>query len=451
MLHRHATVACATLTAVGALVLAGPPGATAAESPAPPATPTATQTLGADKPSPALLDAMQRDLGLTRAQAETRLRNEAEAGARAGRLQNALGPRFAGAWLSGPVAATLTVATTDAADTATIKAGGAEPKVVRHALAQLDAAKAKLDQGSVRTKTTDAPVWYVDLRTNSVTLEAAKPAAAEVFLTATGIDRSLVRVKATTERPRPLHDIRGGDAYYIGDSRCSVGFAVTAAGQQGFATAGHCGQAGAATTGHNKVAQGTFKASTFPGKDMAWVATNADWGATAYVKGQGDQNVEVAGSTEALVGASICRSGSTTGWHCGTIEQHNTSVSYLQGTVKGLTRTTVCAEPGDSGGPYISGAQAQGVTSGGSGNCKDGGTTFHQPINPLLQDFQVTLKTNATDPGDTGKAGATWAAGKVYRVGDQVSHGGVTYRCVQSHQAQPGWRPEGTPALWQRV
>ncbi|MGA4797995.1 trypsin-like serine protease [Streptomyces lavendulocolor] len=452
MLHRHAAAACATLTTVGALVLAGPPAAIAGEAPVPPSTPSAAGTPGAEKPSPALLDAMQRDLGLTREQAETRLKNEAEAGARAGRLQNTLGDRFAGAWVSGPVSATLTVATTDAADTAAIKAGGAEAKVVRHGLKRLEAAKAKLDQGSVRTRTTDAPVWYVDPRTNSVTLEAAKDTAADVFLTATGVERDLVRVKATTERPRPLaHEIRGGDAYYIGTSRCSVGFAVVSGTQEGFATAGHCGQAGAATMGHNKVAQGAFKASTFPGKDMAWVAANAEWTATAHIKGQGDQNVEVAGSTEALVGASICRSGSTTGWHCGTVEQHDTSVSYLQGTVKGLTRTTVCAEPGDSGGPYISGTQAQGVTSGGSGNCKDGGTTFHQPINPLLQEYGLTLKTNAADPGETGKAGSTWAAGKIYRVGDRVTHEGVPYRCLQPHQAQPGLQPSGAAGLWQRA
>ncbi|QGV77472.1 trypsin-like serine protease [Streptomyces ficellus] len=452
MLHRHATAACATLTAVGALVLAGSPGVVAAEVPTPPSTPAVAGTPGADKPSPALLDAMQRDLGLTREQAETRLKNEAEAGARAGRLRNTLGDRFAGAWVSGPVSATLTVATTDAADTAAIKAGGAEAKVVRHGLKRLEEAKAELDKGSVRTKTTDAPVWYVDPRTNSVTLEAAKESAADVFLTATGVDRTLVRVRATTERPRPLaHDIRGGDAYYIGNSRCSVGFAVVSGTQQGFVTAGHCGRAGAATLGHNKVAQGAFKASTFPGKDMAWVGANDDWTATAHVKGEGEQNVEVAGSTEALVGASICRSGSTTGWHCGTVEQHDTSVSYLQGTVKGLTRTTVCAEPGDSGGPYVSGTQAQGVTSGGSGNCKDGGTTFYQPVNPLLQEYGLTLKTNGTDAGDAGKAGSTWAAGKVYRAGDRVTYDGVPYRCVQSHQAQTGWRPSGTAALWQRA
>ncbi|WP_157877765.1 carbohydrate-binding protein, partial [Streptomyces kanamyceticus] len=149
---------------------------------------------------------------------------------------------------------------------------------------------------------------------------------------------------------------------------------------------------------------------------------------------------------------SICRSGSTTGWHCGTISQHNTSVTYPEGTISGVTRTTVCAEPGDSGGSFISGSQAQGVTSGGSGNCSSGGTTFHQPINPLLQQYGLTLKTTGGggDP-DPGEPGGTWAAGKVYAAGDSVTYGGSTYRCLQPHQAQPGWEPPNTPALWEAV
>ncbi|MET9804767.1 carbohydrate-binding protein [Streptomyces sp. NPDC006368] len=452
MLHRHATAACAAvLAAAGAFVPAGLPAAVAAESPAPPVAPSAAATLGADKPAPQLLSAMQRDLGLTRDQARQRLINEAEAGAIAGRLRNTLGARFAGAWLRGTTSATLTVATTDAADVPVIKAGGAEAEVVRYGLAELDAAKARLDQAATTTNTADAPVWYVDFRTNSVTLEATSSAAAEAFITATGLDRALLRIRTTAERPRPLaYDIRGGDAYYIGGGRCSVGFSVLSGAQEGFATAGHCGEPGTETTGYNKVAQGAFKASMFPGRDMAWVATNADWAATPYVKGESETNVEVSGSTEVLVGASICRSGSTTGYHCGTVEQKDASVTYPQGTVTGMTRTTVCAEPGDSGGSYVSGSQAQGVTSGGSGNCTSGGTTFHQPINPLLQEFVLRLKTTADSATEAGKAGGTWGVGKVYTAGDRVTYDGITYRCIQSHQAQPGWHPSAVPALWER-
>ncbi|MEV8411890.1 carbohydrate-binding protein, partial [Streptomyces niveus] len=309
---------------------------------------------------------------------------------------------------------------------------------------------------AARTTAVDAPVRYVDVRTNTLVVQAVRPAAAHDLVAAAGIDPGLVRVETSTDRPRPLYDIRGGDAYYMnGSGRCSVGFAIAKGTQQGFATAGHCGRPGTTTSGYNQVAQGSFQASTFPGRDTAWVATNTNWTSTPYVKGQGAANVQVAGSTQSPVGASVCRSGSTTGWHCGVIQQHNTSVTYPEGTISGVTRTTVCAEPGDSGGSYISGSQAQGVTSGGSGNCSSGGTTFYQPINPLLQAYALTLKTTTGpgpgDPGEPGEPGGTWAAGTVYAAGAQVTYGGVTYRCLQAHQAQPGWQPPNVPALWQQV
>jgi streptogrisin C len=382
--------------------------------------------MGADRTSPEVLAAMQRDLGLTASQAQRRLVNEAEAGAVAGRLGAALGADYAGAWVQGAESATLTVATTDAADASAIRAAGAEARVVRHTLARLDTAKAALDRAAARVNTRDVPVWYVDVRTNSVTVHATRRVAAETLLKTAAVDRSLVRVETSAERPRALYDIRGGDAYYMGGGgRCSVGFAITKGTQHGFATAGHCGRVGTSTSGFNQVAQGTFQGSSFPGRDMAWVAANTNWRSTPYVKGAGGQNVQVTGSTQAVVGASVCRSGSTTGWHCGTIQQHNTSVTYPEGTVSGVTRTSVCAEPGDSGGSYISGSQAQGVTSGGSGDCRTGGTTYHQPINPLLQAYALTL-TTTTDPGPgpgepPGEPGGTWAAGTVYSAGARYS------------------------------
>ena len=88
-----------------------------------------TQAAAADPHSSAepqasagIVTAMQRDLGLTPAQASLRLINEAEAGTRAGRLRNALGNRFAGAWLRGTTSQELVVATTNATDVPAIKA-----------------------------------------------------------------------------------------------------------------------------------------------------------------------------------------------------------------------------------------------------------------------------------------------------------------------------------------
>ncbi|MCB8901642.1 MULTISPECIES: carbohydrate-binding protein [unclassified Streptomyces] len=456
MLRRHARAACTALVAAG-MALAGLQAGSAAAAPdardphRAPTVRTAAQALGAGSARPELLDAMRRDLGLTHSQALTRLANEAEAGATAARLRLGLGGAFAGAWVDGAEAGTLTVATTRAADTTAIRATGARARLVTHSLTALERAKQRLD----RSAGTDAPVRYVDVRANVLVVEETRAGAGARLVKATGVPRELVRVVRTGQAPRPLYDIRGGDAYYMGGGgRCSVGFAVTRGTTQGFATAGHCGRAGTTTSGFNQVAQGSFQGSVFPGNDMAWVAANTNWTSTPYVKGSGGANVQVTGSVLQPVGSSVCRSGSTTGWHCGTVQQHNTSVTYPEGTISGVTRTTVCAEPGDSGGSYISGSQAQGVTSGGSGNCSSGGTTFFQPLNPLLQNYGLTLKTTGTDPGPgpgEPEPGGTWAAGKVYAAGDVVTYGGASYRCLQGHQAQAGWQPPNVPALWQRL
>ena len=95
--------------------------------------------------------------------------------------------------------------------------------------------------------------------------------------------------------------------------------------------------------------------------------------------------------------AAICRTGSTTGTHCGRVSALNATVQYPEGTVTGLTRTDVCAEGGDSGGSFITGpGQAQGVLSGGSGSCKGGGKrskSYFQPLAPILSAYGLTLKT----------------------------------------------------------
>ncbi|EGX57121.1 serine protease [Streptomyces zinciresistens K42] len=458
MLGRHTAAGRrAALTALGTLVLTGVTTAAAAEPPpAPLPASVAAQTVGADRPAPAVLRALERDLRLTPGQAAERLVNEAEAGVRAGRLRTALGDRFAGAWLSGSTATDLTVATTDASDVTAITAQGAKAAVVKRTLTDLRAVKEKLDAAAGRVKTLETPVWYVDIPTNRVVVRATKRSAATSFITSAGVRGKGVGVLVSPARPRLLADLVGGEAYYIQNSaRCSIGFSVTKGDQQGFASAGHCGNPGDTTSGADMSAQGEFKASTFPGKDMSWVAVNSGWTATADVKGEGGQRTQVTGSVQALVGASVCRSGSTTGWHCGTIQQHDTSVSYSEGTVDGVTETTVCAEPGDSGGPYVSGSQAQGVTSGGSGDCTSGGTTFYQPVNPILSEFGLVLKTATAQQGtpapQDSAAAAKWAAGRVYEAGTTVTHAGVRYTCLQSHQAQGRWSPTATPSLWQRM
>ncbi|GAA0806798.1 S1 family peptidase [Spirilliplanes yamanashiensis] len=422
MRRRTLAVTAAIALPVGALAVATALPAAAELNPSP-----VTAVAPADAANPQMLAALARDLRVTPDKARARLSAEDKAARADLRLRKALGAAYAGSWLSAD-ATTFTVAVTDAAQAATVTAAGATAKVVTRSGADLDATKARLDAAAAKAPAGAVPGWYVDPARNAVVVLArGGDKAAKAFVKAAGV--SGVAVVASAEAPRPLYDTRGGDAYYIGSGRCSVGFSVTG----GFVTAGHCGSTGAATTGFNRVAQGTFRGSSFPGNDYAWVQTNSNWVSQPWVNNYSGGNVTVAGSTEAAVGASICRSGSTTGWRCGTVQAKNSTVNYPQGTVTGLTRTNACAEPGDSGGSWLSGQQAQGVTSGGSGNCSTGGTTYFQPVNEILSAYGLTLTTSGggtppTTPPTTPPPGGGSCTGYESTYGGSLSSGASAYQ-----------------------
>lgn len=354
--------------------------------------------------SPELLAAMKRDLGLSGEQAVARLARSEWAGGVSATLAAQTGEDFGGAWLASD-GTTLKVAVTDSAAASVVKAAGAVPVLVKRSEAELDAAKTKLDAAG--TKANGLTGWYVDVTTNKLVVVAKSGEKAEALALArrAGVPAELVTVKVSDAQPKPLFDVRGADPYFVavdgGQARCSIGFSV----EGGFVTAGHCGAEGATTTGFNNEAQGTVEFSVFPGAaDMGFVAVNGDWDPRPVVNDFEGNELPVAGNTEAPVGAAVCRSGSTTGTFCGTILAKNQTVQYPEGTVTGLTRTDVCAEGGDSGGPWLSGDQAQGMTSGGSGDCTVGGETFFQPLNEVLAAQDLTLVTTGGESGGGGEA-----------------------------------------------
>ncbi|SEG85955.1 streptogrisin C [Nonomuraea solani] len=363
---------------------------------------TATPAVAAEPPS-GVVDALRRDLGITKEQALNRLANEARGNAAAPGLSKRLGDRYAGSWYEG-AESTLIVASVHAADAAEITRAGAQARVVPRSLAQLTAVKDGLDR---MAPPASVHSWAVSPRDNAVVVLTSDGQAARAWVAAGGVDAGAVTYEPSAERPRLFYEIRGGDAYYTSQGyRCSIGFAARRGTQLGFTTAGHCGPNGVTTTGFNRVTQGTFQVSSFPGNDYAWVAVNSNWTAAGVVNGYSAGILPVRGATVTQPQGSVCRSGSTTQWHCGTVTALNSTVNYPEGTVSGLTRTTVCAEGGDSGGSFISGDQAQGMTSGGSGNCSVGGTTYFQPLAEILAAGGLTLVTaGGTDPPPAGCQG----------------------------------------------
>ncbi|MFC4609582.1 S1 family peptidase [Streptomyces maoxianensis] len=347
--------------------------------------------------SAGLLTAMQRDLGLTEPQARERLARERAATALQGAAERAAGASYGGSWFDASTGR-LTVAVTSRSGASAVGETGAAVRLVQHNAKELDAAKARIDRQAAQSAQ-GAPQgvtgWHVDPRANQVVVDIVASRRNDTDVRAF-VDRARragpVRVEAAMSQAPATFAAGtvGGDPYYTGNVRCSIGFSV----HGGFVTAGHCGRPGDFVRGWDGSGMGTFQGSSFPGDDYAYVGIGQGWWTVPVVLGWGtvpDQLVR--GSAEAPVGASICRSGSTTHWHCGTVLGKNETVNYSQGAVHQMTKTSVCAEPGDSGGSFISGDQAQGVTSGGWGNCGGGGETWFQPVNEILWRYGLTLHT----------------------------------------------------------
>jgi streptogrisin C len=305
-------------------------------------------------------------------------------------IEVVLGASFAGAWLR-PSTDRLAVATTDPGAVRRIRALGAVPRVVARTAAALDAVQSVLDARAA-TVPDSVTGWYVDPASNSVIVRATDVDAGQAF--AAGVDG--VRVEKVAHRPRPLAELVGGEAVYSPDgARCSIGFNATSGSTRYVITAGHCTETGGTWSGYDRSPVGPVTASSFPGDDFGLIRVESSaWEQGPWVSDGDADRITVTGSAEALVGASVCRSGSTTGYRCGSIEAKDQTVNYGGGdVVSGLTRTGACAEPGDSGGSYVSGSQAQGVLSGGSGSCLLGGETFFQPVNEVLAAYDLSLLT----------------------------------------------------------
>jgi streptogrisin D len=301
-------------------------------------------------------------------------------------LADRLGDRSAGSYLDTSTG-TMVVTVTDSAAAQTVRTAGATPRLVKYSAAQLTGVTSELD----RTAKIPGTAWAVDPKTNQVVVEADS--------TVTGAKRDQLNAAVArlgdavrvVNTPGALSTtISGGDAIYTGGSRCSLGFNVrNSAGTYYFLTAGHCTNIGATwyANSSGSTVLGSRAGTSFPGNDYGIVRyTNTTVTKSGAVGGQ-----DITSAGNAYVGQTVTRRGSTTGIHSGTVQAVNATVNYSQGSVSGLYRTSVCAEPGDSGGSLYAGTVALGLTSGGSGNCSSGGTTYFQPVTEPLSVYGVSV------------------------------------------------------------
>jgi streptogrisin B len=250
---------------------------------------------------------------------------------------------------------------------------------------EIDAPQLSAISAAVERSGADGIAWYVDAASGRVIVTADSTVSAAEVATikrSAGADAGAIQIRRTTGVFNPLSS--AGDAIYGGQYRCSLGFNVVKGGTYYFLTAGHCGKVANTwytNAGHTTLIGPTIGAS-FPGSDHALV--RYDNTSLSHPGGFTAAN--------AYVGEPVKRTGSTTGTHSGTVTALNVTVRYTGGgTVRGMIQTNVCAESGDSGGPLYDGTKALGLTSGGSGDCRSGGTTFYQPVPAAASAYGVTV------------------------------------------------------------
>ncbi len=211
-------------------------------------------------------------------------------------------------------------------------------------------------------------------------------------------DSVRIEQRPAAESPKPTEWMVGGFEYKMPSGHaCSVGFNTRDAYNRNVVlTAGHCvKQIGTYT--RNGYWVGPNRTANFPADDFGtfWNSYPTYWQPSPSVYKYNGTYTRVVGRWDnPMVGTTVCKSGRTTFFTCGSITALNQTVYYPQGAVYGLTRHNACVEGGDSGGSNISaGSYALGLTSGASMDATTGkclsklgkaNVSWYQPIGESL-------------------------------------------------------------------
>jgi streptogrisin D len=369
----------------------------------------------------------------------------ADASGLAAQLRKTLGEAFAGSYYdSGKQQLVVNLVSGDDNVVVQAKKAGAVVRQVENSTAELRAAARTLKTRATMPGTS----WAVDPRTDKVLVTADSTVTGaewdRVRSTVQGLGSGMATLKKSSGTFKTF--VSGGDAIFSqvtgGNVRCSLGFNVTASdGSPAFLTAGHCGVAAKDwSDSQNGQPIATVDQATFPGNgDFSLVKYNdPNTQAPSEVNTGNGQTVQIKQAADATVGATVFRMGSTTGLHDGQVTGLDATVNFQSetdpngvDTVTGLIQTNVCAEAGDSGGSlFTQDGSALGLTSGGSGDCTNGGETFFQPVTTALQATGATLGDGGNGAGNGGNAagngggGAGDQAGAGAGAGDQAGAGG---------------------------
>ncbi|PPJ32617.1 protease [Nocardia nova] len=207
---------------------------------------------------------------------------------------------------------------------------------------------------------------------------------------------------------------------------CSTGFnGVDRNGNPVNITAGHCDPnipaAGTANApgmfellpgNHIGSQLGSFQKSILGNQDYSIVSIDAgsrDRFANNLVRVPGAAPIAITGVADPVVGAPVCKSGSRTGFSCGVVNAVDQTVQVGDRDLTQAFSANICALPGDSGGPIVTGTMALGISSASSvadypicdipnligALTGDAPQLFAQPVNQVLSDNPgLRVRTN---------------------------------------------------------
>ncbi|MFI9405223.1 S1 family peptidase [Nocardia sp. NPDC052316] len=180
--------------------------------------------------------------------------------------------------------------------------------------------------------------------------------------------------------------LAGGDGYASVAGRlslrCSLGFNGTdRSGNIVNVTAGHCNP-DIPSAGNDNAARvhelngnrlgnelGRFEKSVLGSQDYSIVRIadqSRDRFGNNEVRVPGAASVRIDGVATPVVGAPVCKSGSRTGFSCGVVNAVDQTVQVGERELTQAFSANICALPGDSGGPIVTGRLALGISSASS-------------------------------------------------------------------------------------
>lgn len=386
------------IVATSALVLAAPFGATANAAPA--------QQLPVPELPAELVEAIQRDLGLTPEEYLDRAARAQELGDYARDFRAERPSDFAGAWLGEDGRPVVAVTSRDAAEKA--RQDGYHATVAPLSADGLEKALDELNRwiaGLPREVSSQVNSTSIDVLNNQIVVDIVNSPIGRALNLPSLIAN--IQVQLTPGMPANDPAPMGGDTYITadGDVRatpidrigiCSFGFnGVSASGDPINITAGHCDAVARREGGSTvylpnranideSVKIGRFTSSSVGTEstldfgvislDKAGVEAGLD---RPSVRGGNGSTLTVTGTAVPVVGAPVCKSGQSSSFTCGVVvaDSVETQLIYESGEATNISgfAMSACTLAGDSGGAIVTGTLALGVISGsnsaGAPNC----------------------------------------------------------------------------------